>query len=52
MPFIPVSLAIRLTKHYGCIEDWRGEAKEMKKALLCDTLSTPAMAHRRKTGVH
>jgi hypothetical protein len=23
-----------------------GEAKEMKKALLCDTLSAPAMAHQ------
>ena len=26
-------------KPYSCIENRRGEAREMKKALLCDTLS-------------
>jgi hypothetical protein len=29
-----------------------GEAKEMKKVLLCDTLSASAMIHQLKTGVH
>jgi hypothetical protein len=28
----------------------RGEAKEMKKALLCDTLSASVMSHQRKRG--
>jgi len=35
-----------------CIENRRGEAEEMKKALLCDTLNATAMVHQCKTGVH
>jgi hypothetical protein len=38
--------------HYNCIKDRPGEAKGMKKALPCDTLSATAMLHRRKTEVH
>jgi hypothetical protein len=37
-----------MNKPYSCFNNRRGEAKEMKKALLCDTLSSTAMAHRRK----
>ena len=39
-----------LTLHF-IVDKW-GEAKEMKKALPCDTLSASAMIHRHKTGVH
>jgi hypothetical protein len=30
----------------------QGEAKEMKKSLLCDTLTATIMIHQRKTGAH
>jgi hypothetical protein len=32
--------------------DRRGEAKDMKKALLCDTSSVSTMIHQRKTGLY
>ena len=46
IPFIAVSLSICLTNPYCCIEHRHGEAKEMKKALLCDTLSASIMIHQ------
>jgi hypothetical protein len=39
----------KLDKHYACIENRPGEAKGMKKALLCDTLSAFSMVHPFKT---
>ena len=38
--------------HDSSIKNRPGEAEEMKKALLCDTLSATTMVHQLKTGIH